>query len=528
MTKFIWYNEHMSDTNMEVSMDNQQILLNDSTSLKQYYFALDYLPIYVVKLNLELNVIWANHYAKDSAEDLLNHRCYNNFNPDMEQCTFCPVVRAIASKQTEISLIEVVDESDKVYEVTAIPTFDEDGNLDGVFEVRRDVTVLINHQKIKVDVKAKKSKDEFFSAEDLLDIVSNELREHSENVFKMHVRIASGKLSQDQKISHAGMRTSLVKMQNILNNISTMRNMNKGVIKNARKKVSLKDLIIDKFDYYRSKSDFNGNKFDYKFDSSIPNKLVFDKTKMELILSNLIDYSMTHTNNRYINLMTTLVDETNEHVKINIKIKNIGSISIHDIVEKDLDTYIKNNLALSVMKNLVINLEGQFMMTPVSGYGVDIEMIIKLKKPFAASRLPMFDRITQELRNKKEKRILNESTGKKKILIAEDEPIGRITLEQMLKNDYDVIFAKNGKLAVEKYFSEEPDLVIMDIMMPIMNGFDAFDQIERNSITRVPIIACTAKVINSEKEYLKSYGFDDYIAKPVNLKTLRELINRHM
>ena len=64
----------------------------------------------------------------------------------------------------------------------------------------------------------------------------------------------------------------------------------------------------------------------------------------------------------------------------------------------------------------------------------------------------------------------------------------------------DVIFAKNGKIAVEKYFSEQPDLVIMDIMMPIMNGFDAFDQIERNSITRVPIIACTAKVIKSENK----------------------------
>lgn len=509
-------------------MDNNQLALNNIDTLKQYYFALDYLPIYVVKLNLDLNIIWANHYAKDLSEGLLNHKCYKNFNPDMEQCTFCPVVRAIASKQTEISLIEVVDDSDKVYEITAIPTFDEDNNLDGVFEVRRDVTVQINHQKTKVESKSKKSKTEFFSAEDLLDIVSNELREHSDNVLKMNTRIASGKLSQDQKISHAGMKTSLVKMQNILNNISTMRNLSKGVIKNSKKKVNLKDLIIEKFEYYRSKSDFNGNNFDYKYDSSIPSKLVFDKTKIELILSNLIDYSMTHTNNRYINMMTTLIDESNEHVKINIKIKNIGSITIHDIVEKDLDNYIKNNLALSVMSNLVKNLEGQFIMTPVSGYGVDIEMIIQLKKPFAASRLPMFNRITQELRNKKEKRFVNDLTGKKKILIAEDEPIGRITLEQMLKNDYDVIFAKNGKLAVEKYFSEEPDLVIMDIMMPIMNGFDAFDQIERNSITRVPIIACTAKVINSEKEYLKSYGFDDYIAKPVNLKTLRELINRHM
>ena len=509
-------------------MDNVQVPFYDEQSLMQYYNALEYLPIYVVKLDLDLNVVWANRFAKDLDEDLLNHRCYKNFNPDMEQCTFCPVVRAIASKQTEISLIEIVDESDKIFEVTAIPSFDENRIIDGIFEVRRDVTVLINHQKTKHEPKIKKIKDERFSSDNLLDIVTNELREHSENVLELHTRLGSGKMSQDQKISYASMRTSIVKMQNIMNNITMMRNLNKGVIKSTKKKMSLKDLITDKFDYYRSKADFNGNNFDYKFDSSIPVKLVFDKTKIDLILSNLIDYSMTHTTNRYINLLTALVDESNEQVKISIKIKNVGSINIHDIVEKDHEVYIRNNLALSVIKNLVESLDGHFKMTPVSGYGVDIELTLVMKKPFTASRLPMFNRITQELRNKKERILMTEQIGKKKILVAEDEPIGRITLEQMLKNDFEVIFAKNGKVAVEKYFSEQPDLVIMDIMMPIMNGFDAFDQIERNSITRVPIIACTAKVINSEKEYLKSYGFDDYIAKPVNLKTLREMINRHI
>lgn len=509
-------------------MDHVPTPFKNIQAMTQFYSALDFLPIYVVKLDLELNITWANRFAKDLDEGLLNHRCYRNFNPDMEQCTFCPVVRSIASKQTEISLIEVVDEHDKIYEVTAIPSFDDDEQLDGVFEVRRDVTVLINHQKIKHEPKSKKAKEELFSSDDLLDIVSNELRQHSDNVVKLHTRLGSGKLSQDQKISYAGMKTSMVKMSNIMNNISTMRNINKGVIKSTKKKANLKDLIIEKFDYYRSKSDFNGNNFDYKYDSSIPSKLVFDKTKVDLILSNLIDYGMTHTSNRYINLLTTLIDETNEIVKLNIKLKNVGSIAIHDVVEKDVDNYIRNNLALSVMKNLVMSLDGSFKMMPVSGYGVDIEINISLKKPFTASKLPMFNRITQELRNKKEKRLMPENTGRKKILVAEDEPIGRITLEQMLKNDFDVIFAKNGKIAVEKYFSEQPDLVIMDIMMPIMNGFDAFDQIERNSITRVPIIACTAKVIKSEKEYLKSYGFDDYISKPVSLKTLREMINRHI
>lgn len=509
-------------------MENNHVPFMDTKLMSQYYHALDFMPIYVVKLNLNLEIIWANRYAKDMDAQILNSKCFKHFNQDQEQCTFCPVVRAIASRQTEISLIEVDEESEKIYEVTAIPSFDENNDLDGIFEVRRDVTVLLNNQKNKFDSKAKKAKDDKFSTEKLLDIVSSELREHAENVMVLHNRLGAGKLTQDQKLSYAGMRTSIVKMQNIMQNVTTMRNINTGAIKSMKRKVSLKDLIIEKFDYYRTKSDFNGNTFDYKYDSSIPNKLVFDKTKMELVLSNLLDYTMTHTNNRYINLLTTLVDETNEQIKISIKIKNVGSINIHDQVEKDTKSYINNNLALSVMDNLVKDFDGQLKMIPVSGYGVDVELQMMMRKPFAASRLPMFSKITEELRSKKDKVLKSEVTGKKKILVAEDEPIGRITLEQMLKHDYDVIFAKNGKIAIEKYFNEQPDLVIMDIMMPIMNGFDAFDHIERNSITRVPIIACTSKVINSEKEYLKSYGFDDYLSKPVSLKVLREVINRHI
>jgi CheY-like chemotaxis protein len=336
------------------------------------------------------------------------------------------------------------------------------------------------------------------------------------------------KLTHDQKMGLSGMRTSLIKIQNVLNNITIMRNINRGILKQTKKKVDLKHLIATKYSNYQNRTDFNGNSFDYKYDSNIPNRLVMDQTKVDLVLSNLIDYCMTHTSNRYIHLMVALVDETTDHVKVSFKIKNIGSISIHDLVKKEGDNYIKNNLALSVIQHLIVKQNGVMKMSPVSGYGIDIELILEMKRPFSASKLPFFNKMTEELRVKKEKNAGQDTSGRKKILIAEDEPIGRITIEQMLKNDYEVILAKNGKVAVEKYFDENPDLVIMDIMMPIMNGFDAFDQIERNTIKRVPIIACTAKVINSEKEYLKSYGFDDYISKPVSIKNLRDVIKKHI
>jgi CheY-like chemotaxis protein len=113
------------------------------------------------------------------------------------------------------------------------------------------------------------------------------------------------------------------------------------------------------------------------------------------------------------------------------------------------------------------------------------------------------------------------------ILIAEDEVVGRVTLKLMLKDRYNIIFAKNGKEAVDLYFKKNPCLVLMDIMMPLMNGFEAFDQIEKRDKSRRPIIACTSKVISTEREYLTSYGFDDHLDKPIEHKKLDEILMKY-
>lgn len=114
------------------------------------------------------------------------------------------------------------------------------------------------------------------------------------------------------------------------------------------------------------------------------------------------------------------------------------------------------------------------------------------------------------------------------ILIAEDEVVGRVTLKLMLKDRFNVVFAKNGKEAVDLYVKIKPVLVLMDIMMPIMNGFEAFDEIERRDKNHVPIIACTSKVISTEREYLTSYGFDDHLDKPIDQGHLNRILEKYL
>lgn len=492
---------------------------------------IDQLPVYACLLDQDLNIVWKNQVGLEDHSDDIGEKCFSQFNLDNEQCTFCPVVRSMVSKQREVSMIEIAsaeDGKERLYEVTAIPILDESGQVQSIFEIRKDAST----EKKDVPLVAekgfvKKNKTEIFSSNHLLDIVTNEFKEYVNRAVQMHGNISMNKMNQEQKMYMSSLRIALMKSQNVINNITIMRNIENGLIKHSKKKAVFKDIVTSKFSDYQNKAVINGNSLDYKYDSNIPSKLIIDKRKVELILSNLIDYSVTNTSNRYIQLTTSVLEENNDQIHISFKVQNIGTIAIHDAIQKDQDSFIKNNLALSVIHHLTLSQEGHFILTPVSGYGVDMEVRIEFKKPFTSSKLPFFNKIKNTAKSV-DKVMNNDVSTRKKILIAEDEQIGRITIEQMLKHDYEVILAKNGKVAVEKYFEENPDLVIMDIMMPIMNGFDAFDQIERNCIKRVPIIACTSRVINSEKEYLKSYGFDDYIAKPVNVKALRGVLNRHL
>ncbi len=505
-------------------------LIRENHALSQYVSVMDDIPLFAVKLDLDLNVIWANKFAIDVDDKIIERKCFIGFNNNDEQCEFCPSARAIISKDVEVSLIEISDsgELDRVFEVTSIPMFGDHGILQGIFEVRKDVTLQLDYQKIKNEAKQSsktKKKNELLELDSIMDITSTEMKEHIESSIKINDRLKASKLTHDQKIEVSTQKTALVKLDNIFRNIDVVRNINKGIFKSTKKKSDLKDIVLYKFNYYNDRTSVNGNTFDYKYDSKIPSRLIFDKTKLDLILANLIDYAMIHSSNRFINIIVSKQEETQDFMKISFVIKNVGSIAIHDLVKNERDDYFKKNLSLNVINSLASNMKGSFKLIPVSGYGVDLELELSLKKTFTASRFPMLSKLSLE------SKMIKKNLKKKKnykILIVEDEAIGRITMEQMLKNDYDIVFAKNGKVGVEKYASESPDLVIMDIMMPIMNGFDAYDQIERNNIDRVPIIACTAKVINSEKEYLKSYGFDDYIAKPINMKVLKDIIKRYL
>lgn len=116
---------------------------------------------------------------------------------------------------------------------------------------------------------------------------------------------------------------------------------------------------------------------------------------------------------------------------------------------------------------------------------------------------------------------------KPKILVAEDKESNYLLFESILEDDYELVHAWNGREAVDMFAANNPDLILMDISMPYMDGYEATRNIRKTS-TDIPIIAVTAYAFSSDKERIMENGFNSYVSKPVNADRLLNEINNCM
>jgi two-component system, OmpR family, alkaline phosphatase synthesis response regulator PhoP len=125
-----------------------------------------------------------------------------------------------------------------------------------------------------------------------------------------------------------------------------------------------------------------------------------------------------------------------------------------------------------------------------------------------------------------EKRIRSFSDTRQKIMIVDDEISTLLPLKRSLEAEgYAVIEAVNGYQAIEKTKTELPDLIILDLMLPGINGFEVCTQIKKDALTeKIPVIMLTARDEVREKIEGLEIGADDYVTKPFNLNELKARI----
>jgi CheY-like chemotaxis protein len=117
----------------------------------------------------------------------------------------------------------------------------------------------------------------------------------------------------------------------------------------------------------------------------------------------------------------------------------------------------------------------------------------------------------------------------KKILIVEDVDLNLDLLVQLLEDDFVIVSAKDGVAGVSVAEAEKPDLILMDMSLPVMDGWEATKRIKSNALTRsIPVIGLSAHAMNGDREKALASGCNDYLTKPVDEDLLFGILEKFL
>jgi CheY-like chemotaxis protein len=118
---------------------------------------------------------------------------------------------------------------------------------------------------------------------------------------------------------------------------------------------------------------------------------------------------------------------------------------------------------------------------------------------------------------------------RKTILVVDDTEFNRDLVVQLLQDDYEIIIAENGAQALQMTEAKRPDLVLMDLGMPVMDGWEATRRLKANNdLSHIPVIAVTSHAMVGDEIEARKAGCDDYLPKPIDEDLLIKKVKKHL
>lgn len=253
--------------------------------------------------------------------------------------------------------------------------------------------------------------------------------------------------------------------------------------------------------------------------------LVGDPYRINQVLLNLVSNSIKFTETGGVDISCKIISENLQQQQVEICVKDTGIGMAPSFVENLFQKFSQEDesvarrfggtgLGMSITKQLVDLMGGQILVQSKKGEGTDIRVRFSLDKGNEKD-LP-------------QKNISPVNAGilkGKKILVVDDNEMNRLVAETILR-EYGVLVseATNGEEATALLASENFDLVLMDIQMPVMNGLDATVFIRKELKSSIPVVALTANAIRGENEKCFAAGMNDYLSKPFEENQLIQIV----
>ena len=257
-----------------------------------------------------------------------------------------------------------------------------------------------------------------------------------------------------------------------------------------------------------------------EYDDKIPSVLLGDQLRLHQIILNLLSNAVKFTNDGKITVSVRLISEDEEQAVIAFSVADTGMGIEDDKLEKIFENFQQatsgtsrlfggTGLGLAIVKQLV---EAQ---------GGTVSVKSKVNEGTVFSFSLVFQKTNAKTEPETELLKLNADIKNIKVLVVEDIALNQLLMKTILEDfGFEPHIAGNGKIAVEKLETGSYDVILMDLQMPEMNGFEATRHIRSILKSDIPIIALTADVTTVDLAKCRAVGINDYISKPVNEKLL--------
>jgi signal transduction histidine kinase/CheY-like chemotaxis protein len=356
--------------------------------------------------------------------------------------------------------------------------------------------------------------------EQFLANVSHEIRTPMNGVLGMTHLLKKTNPTKEQEEYIEAIKISANNLMVIINDILDFSKINAGKIEFNETEFNIRDLIKGIVQILQVRADEKKIKIGCSIDYHIKDNLVGDPIRLNQILMNLMGNAIKFTEQGKVNLEVKLVEIKDANCKVRLKLTDTGIGIPENKLQSIFESFeqVGNNkrryegtgLGLTIVKQLVELQGGSISVRSKIGEGSEftVDMLFRLGK-----NQPVTETITQF----EQIEALNFSTSG--VLVVEDNKVNQLLVKNMLRKFgfENIDTAENGRIALNCLKEKDYDIVLMDIQMPEMDGYEITREIRhriRKEMREVPIIALTADASEKEKMKARESGMNDYVVKP--------------
>lgn len=324
----------------------------------------------------------------------------------------------------------------------------------------------------------------------------------------------------------------------LLNDLLDHARIEAGKLQIDTHTLSLPQLLRDIIGLFESQAESKGLYMRARLAGDLPPYVVSDETRIRQVLVNVIGNALKFTEHGGVTLSVSVLRQHGgcSDVLFSVEDSGIGipveaqERVFEPFTQADQSTarlYGGSGLGLTISRQLCQQLGGRLSLHSTPGEGTRVDILLPLRHA-SLSQETSFRRQSEQANSPPAS---DDALPPQRILVAEDNSVNAQVTEQMLRNlGHEVVVAENGE-AVMARWQQGFDLILMDCLMPIMDGYTAARRIrslEHETGERIPIIALTANTMNEEREKCLAAGMDDFLAKPVRLRQLNDALRRQL